>query len=284
MSWIQKDTTLIVSLILLLCLCANLVQNCFQFRLEAAKRLRTLDQSGLRFAVDGVSHQETWRTSDIGSLPILEILLNTVEIFAAVVTAVECSHIQSNGFSDGFQALVSERTHVFAERIGKHMRVHLPEHILVPSAIDCQRGITGLRFGGRPFDSCNVIADEIAHRAIDKLDPASINVILSEQRLSLLMEPLTERTLKIGKLLDLDGRVWVAHGIVIGHKMRARVHRHNFCNRANLGPNHGKDNQRCTDRDQTNREHAVTPFLLGDFLASFLAFTLPFETHENSLM
>src|SRR5688572_30437146 len=122
MSWIEKDTTLIVSLILLLRLCTNLVQNCFQFCLEAAKRLRTLDQSGLRFAVDGVSHQETWRTVDVGSLSILEILLDTVKIFATVVTTVECSHIQSNGFRDGFQALVSERTHIFAECIGKHMR------------------------------------------------------------------------------------------------------------------------------------------------------------------
>ena len=73
------------------------------------------------------------------------------QIFAAVITTVECSHIQANGFRNGFQALVREGTDIFAEGIGKEMRMHLPELVLVTGAISCQRSIAGSVLAGVPL-------------------------------------------------------------------------------------------------------------------------------------
>src|SRR5689334_6546343 len=240
---LQKDTTRIVSLTCLLWLCADLVQNRFQLCLEAAERLCAFDQFGLGLTVERVGHQETRRAIDIGGLSICSVLLDPVKIFTAVVTAVECGGIQANGVRDGFQAPVREGADILAKGIGKEMRMHLPEPVLIPGAISCQRRIAGFCFGSRPFGASNIIADEIAHRTIDELDLTSVNIILSEQGFGFLMEPRAEWTLKIGKFLDPDRRARIAHGIIVRLKVRSRLYGHNFCNRSNVGPDNSKNDQ-----------------------------------------
>src|SRR5918996_4246532 len=98
------------------------------------------------------------------------------------------------------------------------------------------------------------------------------------------MEFFTEWTLKISELLNLDRRIRVTQRVIIGIWVRSGINRYHFSDGPNLGPDHSKDNERGTNHNQTQRDQTITPFLLHNFRASFLAFTLLLGTHENSLM
>ena len=98
---------------------AYLVPNLFQLYLEGAERYRTCDQFRLRFAVDRVRDEKSGCASDICSLSIFQILLDTVFIFAAAITTIEIIHIQAGLFGNCCKALVSERTGIFTEHVRK---------------------------------------------------------------------------------------------------------------------------------------------------------------------
>jgi hypothetical protein len=96
------------------------------------------------------------------------------------------------------------------------------------------------------------------------------------------VESFAEGTLKISIFLNRNQRVRVTQCIVLWLKKRSRVCRHNFGNRPEKGPDHGKNKKCGTQCDQPNREQTIASFLLQHLLTSFLAFTLLLETHENS--
>lgn len=85
-----------------LLLCSDLTQNSFEFLLENAEWLGAIDQLAFFLAIDRIFDQKAWRARDAGSLAIFKILLDTVPILAAVVTAIELIHVQTGLFGDEF--------------------------------------------------------------------------------------------------------------------------------------------------------------------------------------
>src|SRR6266545_7860452 len=90
--------------------------------------------------------------------------------------------------------------------------------------------------------------------------------------------------LKIGKLLDLDGSIWVAQGIVFRIRMVAQFSGNDSRDWLKQRPDHGKNQQCRAKYDETNGDQATAPFLLNYFLTASLTFTLPLSTHKNSLI
>jgi hypothetical protein len=98
------------------------------------------------------------------------------------------------------------------------------------------------------------------------------------------METGTIRTLKIRKLLDCDRRIWIPHCIAIRVGMGPRIHGDHLGDRTELRPDDSKNQECCSQDDQSQGKKAIAFLLLKHFCASFLTLAHFFRTHENSLM
>src|SRR5215216_6953158 len=76
----------------------NLAKCGFDLLLECAEGFCAIDAICLGYTIYGIGNQKAWRAGDACGLPILEIFLDTVFIFAAAITTVELSLVQPVDF------------------------------------------------------------------------------------------------------------------------------------------------------------------------------------------
>jgi len=130
-----------------------------------------------------------------------------------------------------WKATVCISANILAGLISKYNIVIFPEFVLVTGAIGCLSR------------SLRLWANKITKRAVDKIYCAVGYIRVRDLPFGLLMKSGTIRALKIREFLDLDRRIQVAHGIVIGHRVLARVRSYYLANRFQVRINQSKSNQ-----------------------------------------